>query len=535
MILRELLTILGFKADDKVLTAYDKKIIDLKKNLLLVTTAATAVATAIFGITESAARAGDELDKTKDLTGLSVEQLQRLRGAAKLAGVDVDGITISMQLFSRQVSQAAMGQQMSVRAFQMLGISIFGANGKLKDNHTLLLEVADAFSKLHNQQVKTDLALQLFGRSGGRMVNLLKNGAAGVSELEAEFNKFGFTLSEVQSKQAAQFQDRLTMVGFALKGLKNAIGIELLPQVSKLVNEFLGWYAANKKVIQQNLIDLFKDLAKFVKVVADIFGAMLSTLTNLINVFGGWNKVLKITTILLGLLVSTRIIRGLAELGKAVVLLALDFKKLAKIETIADALVLIWPAIAAGIFLVADDIRNFMKGNDSLFGEFVKKFPKIGFVLITIGRVLKEFGKLAKDVFVYGLIDPLKIIWDLLKFIGKAVADVFVVFEKIKHPIKTIGDAIKASHHTNAAVASTGAPANATKMAAHIMTPALAAATAPVSKSVTNNVTTHVNLQVPHGTPDQHANFLKDTAEKTFNKIFEKHLKSALTQFPLME
>lgn len=534
MILRELITILAFKADDKVLKAYDAKIVALKKNLFLVTAAAAAVSVAIFGIADSAAKAGDELDKTKDLTGLTVEQLQKLTGAAKLAGVEVEGLRTGMQLFGRQISQAAQGQQMSIRAFQMLGINIFDANGKLKDNHRLLLETADAFSKLHNQQVKVDLAMQLFGRSGGRMINLLKKGSAGVKEAEAEFSKFGFTMTDVQSKAAAQFEDRMTMVGFAVKGLKNAIGIELLPEVSRMVNMFLKWFAANKKIITQGLVNLFKDLGMFVKIVANVFGAMLSTVSQFVNIFGGWNRVLKVTTLLLGLLVSTKIIRGFAALGKAVVLLAFNFKKLAEVEALSDALLLIWPAIAAAIFLAADDVKTFIEGGTSLIGKFIKKSSALGMVITGIGKTIAFVFTAAKDVIVFGLIDPLKIVWGLLKDIASLAGKAFKIAGDIRHPIKALESAFAPAKAVTAATA-TGKSAVQTA-AANIAAPiAKTAALGAVSKSITNHINTNVNLQVPEGTPDQQKGFLQQTAEKVFDKMMDSHFKAALTRFPLME
>jgi hypothetical protein len=520
-ILRELLTVLGFKAEDKELKAYDAKIVALKKNLFLLSAAAAAVATAIFGIAESAAKVGDELDKTKDLTGLTVQQLQELGGAAKLAGIGVEGLTTGMQLFSRQISQAAQGQQMSVRAFEMLGISIFGTNGQLKSNHQLLLEVADAFTHLRNQQLKTDLALQLFGRSGGRMINLLKNGAAGVREAEAEFSKFGFTLNEIQSKAAAKFQDRLTMVGFAVKGLKNAIGIALLPEVSRMVKIFLDWFVANKKIIQQNMIALFKNLATFVRIVADVFGAILSSVSQFINIFGGWNRVLKVTALLLGFLVSTKIIRGFLALGKAVLGLAGMFKKLALAEGIADALGALLPAIGIALFLLLDDIKNFFEGNDSLIGRFIKRFPELGKVVKGIAEVFKVVGEVVAFTFKWAFIEPLKLVWHLLKDIAHAI-------EKLFGRSKA-GGGIKGIAGNLTAFAGLPLPT------ALIPSPAAIGGGGAANKTVTTHVNTNVNLSVPEGTPDQQKGFLQQTAEKTFDAVFSKHLKEAQARFPIVE
>lgn len=502
-ILRELITILGFKADTRVLKEYDQKIVSLKKNLFLLTAAAAAVATAIFGITQSAAKFGDTLDKTKDLTGLSVEELQRLRGAASLAGVDVQGLTTGMQLFSRQISQAAQGQQMSTRLFSLMNMNIFGVNNQLKTNHQLLIEVADAFQRMGKTQLRTDMAMQLFGRSGGRMINLLKNGAAGIREAEAEFSKFGFTMNAVQSKAAARFEDRMTMVGFAVKGLKNAIGTALLPQMSNLVQTFLGWFAANKKVIQQNMVKVFKDLSMFVRIVANVFGALLAALTKLVSVFGGWNRALKITGVLLALLISTKILRGFATLTKAVFGLFGVFKKLAIVEGIADALALVWPALAILIVLAIDDIANAIKGNDSITKRLMDRYKTFGKIIRGIVRDLRALKR------------------------GLSLGE---------HPLKNLPKSF-ATFTQAAMIPLGGGSLAALRQTVPTVAPAAIPTTRqqPTQNTLTNHINTTVNMQVPEGTPEHQKRSLRKTVEQVFDEGLGKHLKEALVRFPVME
>lgn len=509
MILRELLTILGFEVNDKELKAYDAGIVDLKKNLLLVTAAAGAAAAAIFGVVKSSAEYGNKLDKTIDLTGLSAQQLQELRGAASLADVDLQGFNQSMVLFSRNISQAAQGQGMGIKAFQMMGISVFDTSQKLKSNAELLNEVANGMKNISNKQVLADIAMQLFGRSGASMINMLKGGSAEIKAMIEAFRKFGFELTEKQIKASAKFEDQLTMVGFAVKGLKNAVGQELLPAVSQMVEQFLKWIAANKKVVEQNLVQIFKGIATFVKIVTTLLMTLIGVIGELTKVFGGWGRVLRVVVALLALIVSSKIITGFAKLIKSVFLLGGAFKKLATIEGIADALGLLLPAIGIGVLLLLDDIKNFLEGNNSLIGELMKKFPRLGAVISFIGKAIRFVGHWAAEPFI--------LLWDIIR-------DIFKLCEKAISKFSTLPSIIKGvpSHLMGAL---TGLPFSGL---------APVAATSKGS-NIINHVNTNVTLTVPQGSTAEQQRFLHKAAQKTFHQSMQDHLDGVLARNPVTE
>ena len=116
-------------------------------------------------------------------------------------------------------------------AFDDLGISLRDTDGNLKTNEQILGEISDAFTKMEDGVTKTAIAMEIFGRSGASMVNLLNNGKASLEE-------FNFEVSENFAQNAEYFNDQLTMIGFKAEGFSKQLTDSLLPSLNNLAEMF---------------------------------------------------------------------------------------------------------------------------------------------------------------------------------------------------------------------------------------------------------------------------------------------------------
>ena len=162
MIVRELITKLGFKTDTNSINKFEKNVNSAKMSIVALTAAITVAATAVFLFVESAAKAGDKLDKLRDIIGMTTKDYQLLEGAANLAGIENEEFTKSLQLFARSIGMARQGMSQYIKEFAILGINMRDGNGQLKKNKELLLEVADAFQ--HKLKNNVDRAKSAIGR-----------------------------------------------------------------------------------------------------------------------------------------------------------------------------------------------------------------------------------------------------------------------------------------------------------------------------------------------------------------------------------
>ena len=185
---------------------------------------------------------GREVMKLQRLTGLNAEEASKLRYAAKMSGVDVDALGVGLV----KLSKAALANSPS---FKNLGIDVKDSSGHLKPMADLLPEVAEKFKNMPNGIEKTAAATALFGRSGADLLPFLSRGAAGVKELGDQAEKMGLTLNDKNIGQIKNYIVSQREMGAAIDGVKNQIGLEMIPILTTFTDAFTGLPGPVKDVV----------------------------------------------------------------------------------------------------------------------------------------------------------------------------------------------------------------------------------------------------------------------------------------------
>ena len=216
----------AFKGVDKNLNALTAS---AKKAGVAIATALSV--NALSGYVKNSLDAADAASKSAKATGLAVDQYTALQYAAKLGGIGVSELDASLSKFNRTIDEAANGGTKQVEAFSRLGISITDAGGSLKTNNQLFAEVADKFKTMPDGIQKSALAMELFGRSGARLIPLLNGGSESLAELRLEAEALGVVLNDDQAAASEAFNDNLTRLGEAGAGAGNKLTADLLPSL----------------------------------------------------------------------------------------------------------------------------------------------------------------------------------------------------------------------------------------------------------------------------------------------------------------
>jgi hypothetical protein len=95
-----------------------------------------------------------------------------------------------------------------------------------------LKAVADAMNKVENQSDKVRLAFKLFDSEGVNLVNTLKLGSEGLSEVEREAEELGLTLNRTDAAMVEAANDAKDRLGKAFIGLASTIAVELAPSIT---------------------------------------------------------------------------------------------------------------------------------------------------------------------------------------------------------------------------------------------------------------------------------------------------------------
>ena len=195
------------------------------------------VDTAIRGLNQAIDQA-DKLDELSTRYDISTEKLSAWGYAAKLTGSDLDSLTGAIPKFSKVVADAADATSTSAKVFDALGISVKDQAGNLRTFQDLLPEVADRFQGITDQTLKTNLALQLFGKSGAQFLEFLSLGSGGLQEMEERAKSLGIVIGSDTASAAAAFNDRVDDLKAATQGLFTNIASQLLPALTSTTQQF---------------------------------------------------------------------------------------------------------------------------------------------------------------------------------------------------------------------------------------------------------------------------------------------------------
>jgi hypothetical protein len=121
----------------------------------------------------------------------------------------------------------------AVDQMDKMGVSLKDASGNAKSQMQVMGELGDAFNKLKTPQEKTAAAFTLFEEAGTKMLNVLKDGSAGMSQMQSEASKLGLVVTKESGEAAEKFNDDITLLGKSMLGLNNTIGASVIAFVNQ--------------------------------------------------------------------------------------------------------------------------------------------------------------------------------------------------------------------------------------------------------------------------------------------------------------
>lgn len=404
-VIRELITKFGFDVDEDKLDGLDNALANTKSALTaIIATGAAAGATLVALTAETAAYADDAI-KTAERIGLTVEELQALDFALGISGTSMEQQRASFVRLARTASDANEGLTTAQRAFDRIGVSVTDASGELKPMEALIRDVADGLSRMENETLRTATAQELFGRRGTDLLQFIEDGAAGINALTEEARSYGAIMSTEAAEGAEEFNDELLRARTVVRGVRQAIGLELIPEMTELITAFREWFAANREVIAGGILSFLRMFVDRARAVVRATWRIVNVFWRVVEVTGGLEanlERLKIVLIVLG----TRILIQLAQALWATLLAtqaaASGFTFAAAKAALMNAAIAFIPTLVA-IAIVAlgylvGDFRRFFNGQDSLIGALAEKWASMEGVLGSVGRFildLRDEGEIA--------------------------------------------------------------------------------------------------------------------------------------------
>lgn len=209
----------------------------------------------LLGLAKVAAAAGDHMDKMSIRTGVSVESLSSLGFAAERGGAHLEAVETSLRKMSRVIDEASQGGGAATDALKRLGLTLADLDGLSPDQQ--MAKIADGLLGIENPAQKASLAMDIFGKSGTKLLPMLAGGAKGLQEAAERAAKLGLVMTTAEATGGAQLTDgmgelweQVRMLGVAIGGKLTPLLLDLISRAQPVLATTIEWVRANGKLIE---------------------------------------------------------------------------------------------------------------------------------------------------------------------------------------------------------------------------------------------------------------------------------------------
>jgi hypothetical protein len=198
-----------------------------------------------------------ELDSITDVLDVTDTTAAALNFTLRKSGVATEVATKAFVILNKGLVDAKGKLDATGKALKNWGVNVFDANGVLKDQTTLINDVAQKYGELGTQQEKVNFLTEVFGRSGAELVDFFDTLAAdgGIDAVTEKVEALGLAIDPNRYEKFNRNLEELKMIGLAL-----AVGFT--ERVMPALEKFLGWFTKFAKT--GDLKGLVKDLDSFV-------------------------------------------------------------------------------------------------------------------------------------------------------------------------------------------------------------------------------------------------------------------------------
>ena len=177
---------------------------------------------------------GDRIHKLNQRTSLSAEFLSEMKRAAELSGTTLETVAKSTQKLQKSIADAGRGLSTAKDAFSALNIDLNKFKELTPDQQFSVF--ADAISKVEDPAKKTQLAMDIMGRSGTEMLSVMNEGSEGIRKMREESRLAGETMGQEQVEGAAAANDAMRRLSGAFGGLTQQLVLKFAPALAMIAD-----------------------------------------------------------------------------------------------------------------------------------------------------------------------------------------------------------------------------------------------------------------------------------------------------------
>jgi len=191
---------------------------------------------ALAAITQSTAKAGDELSKTSRYLNMTVEGLQEFEYVAKQN--NINNLTGHLEKLNKSVLDVKSGTGNLTKYLQENNTELLNNLKNVKNNDEAFSLIMQTLNDTTDEFEKSKLALEVFGKSGAEITNM----ASSFSQLREESRKYGIISNET-ARASEEFMSAQTRLKQAFSGIGTEISSGIIPNITKVINSIADFIA----------------------------------------------------------------------------------------------------------------------------------------------------------------------------------------------------------------------------------------------------------------------------------------------------
>ena len=543
MILRELVTRLGFELDDANLIKFEKSIKNAKENLKDLSQIANqakyaiaglvATSTGIAFLSHSVAVSTKETEKLANQLGVTNQELQGLELVAQSSGADVNELSKSFSSLNTNLTKSDGKSTDFTKSLINLGITTKGVNGKIKDSFALYGEIAKKITSLNNPIKQVALSQKLLGTNNLELVKTFSQSGEALKDQINSVGKLGYILDDKEVQASKDFIKSWNTLKIIIDGVRKELAVKFMPVFDKLVTRFKEWFTQNRQLISQNITGFVEGLATSLNILFKVVGALTVPLKFILSLFKDAEMLVIALSGALGALLIPRILALttallanpltwwltlLAGVGAAIALIIEDINAWREGHlSLIGTLLKDWFGFEGTFKDIMDNISNYFKNTiNSMIEWFEEKFPSLakrigsltssintqwqkGEAMTSSQSYLRNIGNIIKEEF-----DPI----EFLKNAPEMIEGINPNYEPYDAPEIIY---INPESSLNGIVPSTTSNSNSSSY-----------------NNINNNITENITINVPEGTTQEQSKAISDQVSALVQDQFDYNITRAL-------
>lgn len=273
--------------------------------------------------------AADEAAEFAARVALPIEALQEYRYAAERSGAGADAFNAGIEKFNVQLGKLKAGTGGLAKFLGRVAPALKEQLALAKDSDEAFMLMAEAVRRLDDPTQQAALATAAWGSAGNKLLLMMKGGAGDIDELRRAAHRFG-VITEADAAKAGELDDAMVDLKASTTGLRNVIGVALVPVLTPMVQRLTEWITANRDLVGSKVAEWVERLSNAASAAYDyLAGVDWPRIGDGIQTVAGWawdfgsavawciDKVGGLE-VALGLLVGAKLVSGLAGVARTV-------------------------------------------------------------------------------------------------------------------------------------------------------------------------------------------------------------------------